>query len=78
MDTLNTMISGVRGRAEGSYIQPSDPQITQPAYQDEIANYVGWTNKKHMAVFVQAVELLDLTMPTEPPEPAGNKAVTME
>ena len=44
----------------------------------EVANYVGHTHKKHMAVFIQSVEGLELDMPTEPADPPSRDVIAPE
>ena len=44
----------------------------------ELANYVGCTHKKHTAVFIQAVEGLELDMPTELVDPPAGDVIALE
>ena len=43
-----------------------------------MANYIGHTHKKHTAVFVQAVDGLELDMPTEPVDPPTGNVIALE
>ena len=43
-----------------------------------MANYIGHTHKKHTAVFVQAVDGLELDMPTEPADPPAGNVIALE
>ena len=44
----------------------------------EITNYIGRIHKKHTAIFVKAIEALELDMPLEPDDPDETSAVAME
>ena len=44
----------------------------------ELANYVGCTHKKHTAVLIQAVEGLELDMPTELVDPPAGDVIALE
>ena len=44
----------------------------------EVANHVGCTHKKHTAVFIEAVEGLELDMPTELVAPPAGDVIALE
>ena len=44
---------------------------------EEIRNCIGYTLKKHVGAFVQAIEELELNLPTVPPDPTIGDAIAL-
>ena len=71
----DTMISRMR-RGFDLQAHKSPDQYIRTTH--EITNYIGRIHKKHTAIFVKAIEALELDMPLEPNNPGETSAVAME
>ena len=67
---------GLQGHIYNLQAHKSPDQYIRTTH--EITNYIGRIHKKHTAIFVKAIEALELDMPLEPNDPDETSAVAME
>ena len=67
---------GLQGHIYDLQAHKSPDQYIQTTH--EITSYIGRIHKKHTAIFMKAIEALELDMPLEPDDPDKTSAVAME
>ena len=70
--TISRAREGLQGHIYDLQAHKSPDQYIQTTH--EITNYIGRIHKKHTAIFMKAIEALELDMPLEPDDPDETSA----